>query len=82
MIVTCDVSFASFATFCVWRNIGQFRPCADIGSALMHELFRKTNGNEPFVQCSNVDLFCDSQCIFKLDTKISYCAVNFCVTQQ
>ena len=43
-----------------------FRPV--IGSALMHDRFRKTNGNKPFVQCSNVDLFRDTQRVFKFDT--------------
>lgn len=36
----------------------------------------------PFAQLSNVDLFCDTQRIFQLDTEVSHCAVNLGVAKQ
>jgi hypothetical protein len=48
----------------------------------MQDRFGKTNDDKPFVQCSIDDLFCSASCIFKRDTKISYCAVQFRATQK
>ena len=36
----------------------------------------------PFAQLLNIDLFCDTQRIFQLDTEVSHCAVNLGVAKQ
>lgn len=55
--------------------------CAVINSALMYDRFRKTNDMKPFVQCSNVDLLGNTQCVFKFDAKIPHRAIDLSVSE-
>jgi hypothetical protein len=57
-----------FADIRTPRSIRHYSLCPVIGSALVHDQFKKTNGKKPFVQYSNVDLFRDTQRVFKFDT--------------